>query len=172
MQLLANIVVGVLSGLLSSALFFFLLRRLRPHIEISPSIAKSCQGGYIYYDFKIINRSKRSAINIQAYLVLATQTNVEGGPIYKTRGIDFTNHSFFELGPFSATDSDAYYALRVTTVQDIDNMWVGEESHLRLRIMATDAESGFSRAFMHDFRVKRNSIKSGQHEFGSSLRVT
>lgn len=172
MALLINIVVGVLSGVLSSALFFFLLRRLRPHIEISPSIAKSHLDGHTYYDFKIINRSKRAAINIQAYLVLATQTNVEGGPIYKTKRIEFTNHNFFELGPFSATDSDAYYALRFTTVQDIDNMWVGEASHLRFRIMATDAESGFSRAFMHDFRVKRNAIKSGQHGFGHSLLVT
>lgn len=172
MDLIANILVGVLSGVLSSALFFFLLRRLRPKIEISPVIAKSFQGGYTYYDFKIINWSKRSAINIQAHLVLATQTNVEGGPIYKTLGIDLTKDNFFELGAFSADDQNAYYALRFTTVQDIDGIWTDDASHLRLRIMATDAESGFSRAFMHDFRVKRNAIKAGQHDFGRSLAVT
>jgi hypothetical protein len=172
MSLLLNIVVGVASGVLSSALFFFLLRRLRPQIQISPLIAKTLQDGHTYYDFKIINCSRRSAINIQAHLVLATQTNVEGGPIYKTRGIDLTNNVFFELGPFSKTDSDAYYALRFTTVQDINGLWVSDASHLRLRIMATDAESGFSRAFMYDFRVKRNAIRLGQHEFGRSLAVT
>lgn len=172
MDLVVNILIGVFSGVLSSALFFFLLRRLRPEIDISPMIAKSAQGGYTYYDFKIINRSRRSAINIQAHLVLATQTNVEGGPIYKTLGIELTNDRFFELGGFSATDQNAYYALRFTTVQDIDGIWIDDASHLRLRIMATDAESGFSRAFMRDFRVKRNAIKAGQHEFGRSMAVT
>jgi hypothetical protein len=172
MEVLVNIVVGVFSGVLSSALFFFLLRRLRPQIDISPAIAKSIQGGYTYYDFKIINRSARSAINIQAHLVLATQTNVQGGPIYKTLGIEFTKDNFFELGAFAESDQNAYYALRFTTVQDIDGMWTSDISHLRLRIMATDAESGFSRAFMHDFRVKRITVKNGQHEFGQSLAVT
>ena len=130
------------------------------------------QDGYTYYDFKIINTSSRSAINIQAHLVLATQHNVEGGPIYKTLGIDFTKNDFFELGPMSSRDADAYYALRFTTIADLDKLWSAETSHLRLRIMATDAESGFSRVFMHDFRVKRNAIKTGLHEFGTSLQVT
>jgi hypothetical protein len=172
LDLAINILVGVLSGFFSSAMFFFLLRRLRPDIDISPAIAKSVQGGYTYYDFKILNRSSRAAINIQAHLVLATQVNVQGGPIYKTLGIEFTRNSFFELGAFSATDSDASYALRFTTVEDIEGMWGGENIHLRLRVMATDAESGFSKSFMHDFRVRRNAIRVGQHEFGASLQVT
>jgi hypothetical protein len=170
-ELAINIVVGVLSGLLSSALFFFLLRGLRPEIEISPAIARSTQGGYTYYDFKIVNRSSRSAINVQAHLVLATQTNVQGGPIYKTLGIELTRNTFFELGAFSEEDKDAAYALRFTTVEDIEGMWANESIHLRMRVMATDSESGFSKSFMHDFRVKRNAIQDGQHEFGRSLAV-
>ena len=172
METIVNIVVGIVSGVLSSVVFFFMLRRIRPQIEISPVIAKLSQGGYTYYDFKIINLSKRAAINIQAHLVLATQTNVEGGPIYKTVGIELTKNTFFELGPFFEEDRDAYYALRFTTVEDIDTMWANDSSHLRLRVMATDAETGFSRAFMRDFRIKRSAIKAGQHEFGKSLAIT
>ena len=172
MDLLSNLLIGVVSGVAASTLFFVLLRRLRPRIEISPFIARSEQGGYTYYDFKIVNLGARSAIDLRAHLVVATPTNVEGGPIYRTQGIELTKDAFFELGRFDEKDQNAYYALRFTTVEDIETLWKDDRSHIRLRIMATDAESGFSRAFMHDFRTKRNTIKNGQHEFGTSLAVS
>jgi hypothetical protein len=152
--------------------FFFMLRRVRPHIDVSPFIAKSDQGGYTYYDFKIVNRATRSAIDVRAHLVIATPVNVAGGPIYRTQEIKLIKGDFFELGAFDKSDQNAYYALRFSTIDDVDALWPDDRSHLRLRIMATDAESGFSRAFMHDFRTKRNTIKVGQHEFGDSLSVS
>lgn len=172
MELLNNLLVGVVSGVAASALFFVLLRRLRPRIGISPFIARSIQGGYTYYDFKIVNLGARSAIDIRVHLVVATPKNVEGGPIYRTQGIELTKDTFFELGRLDERDQNAYYALRFTTVEDIDALWKDDNSHIRLRVMATDAESGFSRAFMHDFRIKRTTIKDGQHEFGRSLVVS
>ena len=172
MDILENLFIGVVSGVVASAAFFLLLRRLRPDIEISPLIAKVTTGGYTYYDFKIINRSRRAAIDIRVHCVLATPENVQGGPIYQTLGITLTKDTFFELGPYDRNDRDAYYALRFTTVDDLDTLWKDDRSHVRLRIMATDSESGFSRAFLRDFRTKRNSIHEGQHEFGDSLTVS
>jgi hypothetical protein len=169
---ISNLLIGVVSGIVSSVLFFTLLRHLRPEILISPFIAKLQQDGHTYYDFKIINNSSRSAIDLRAHLVLTKPVNVEGGSVDNSIGITLTKDSFFELGRLDPTDQNAHYAFRFTTVDDIESLWKDDLSHIRLRIMATDAESGFSRAFMHDFHTKRNSIKNGQHEFGTSLNVS
>ncbi len=172
MSILQALLVGIFSGLSSSLLFFILLRRLRPKIEISPFIANNKQGEHHYFDFKIINKAKRPAINIQLNVVLAAPTNTEGGPIYQTVAIELIKDNFFELGKYDKKDKGAYYAQRFCTKMDIEKLWKNDNSHIRLRVMATDSESGFSRAFLKEFHTKRNSIKNGVHKFGTSLGVS
>lgn len=172
MDIFPSLIVGVASGLTASIAFFYLLRNLRPNISISPYIARTEYNGKKYFDFKIVNYSSRSAINICVHAVLATPINVEGGPLYQTIGINLVHDTSFELSRFDESDLNANYALRFSTPDDLDAMWADETSLIRFRLIATDSESGFSRAYIKEFHTKRNSVKDGLHEFGNSLDVS
>ncbi|MEX2565132.1 MAG: hypothetical protein WD431_04265, partial [Cyclobacteriaceae bacterium] len=78
------VLVGVLSGLASSALFLWFLTKLRPKIKISDNIAfdeveiegtkKHC------FRFKIVNKTWLSKIyDVEAQLVFITLVNADGG---------------------------------------------------------------------------------------------
>ena len=143
--------VGIVSGVVSSTIFHFLLRGLKPDIGISPLIAKVDRGGETYYDFKIINKSPRALIDVRAHAHIAEQTYAQGGPIFQTH---------------------ADYALRFATKSDLDAEWAKDSDHAKLRVIATDSISGFSKAFVHVYTTKRNSIKEGLHMFGENLDVS
>ena len=164
--------IGIVSGIVSSAIFYLLLRGLRPAIEISPYIACVQQEDTCYYDFKIINKSKRPLTNIRAHASIAKQVYVEGGPIFQTEKIPLIRDHYFEMGGFSLKDKNADYALRFATKFDLGSAWITNSDHVKLRVIATDSISGFSKAFVQQYTTKRNSIKTGLHKFGSELDVS
>lgn len=166
------VLVGIVSGVVSSAMFYFLLRGLRPTIEISPFIALVDRGGEKYFDFKIINKSKRALVDVRAHASIAKLIYAEGGPVYQTNNIPLIRDHYFELGPYRKNDKEADFALRFATKFDISDKWDTDADHIKLRIIATDSVSGFSRAFTRVFTTKRNSIKGGIHKFGEDLEVS
>jgi len=172
MELATTISIGVISGLLTSILFFLLLRGLRPNIIISPYIAETIHKDQKYYDFKIVNKASRPAINIRAHIVIARPTSVEDGFIFTTKNINLVCDNTFELASYSKKDSNAPYAFRFSTTDDLDQIWINDAEHIRFKIIATDSESGFSRSFLKAFHTKRNSIVIGMHKSKDSLEVS
>ncbi len=172
MEIWIAIVIGIVGGVVSSTIFYFLLRGLKPSIEISPYIARVDRNGTIYYDFKIINKSKRPLVDVRAHASLAKRVYAEGGPIYQTERIPLIRDKYFELGGFSLQDQNADYALRFATQSDLGSAWASDSDHVKLRVIATDSVSGFSKAFVQQYMTKRNSIKPGLHKFGNELDVS
>ena len=172
MELVIALVVGIGSGTVSSTIFYILLRGLKPSIEISPYVARVDRGGTVYYDFKIINKSKRPLIDVRAHASLANLVYAEGGPVFETAKIPLIRDHYFELNGFDRKDQYADYALRFATTYDLNGAWSNDSNHLKLRVIATDSVSGFSKAFVKQFATKRNSIKDGRHQFGEGLDVS
>ena len=59
MEIVGDILLSILSGLVASGVFLFVLSKYRPMIEISPYIARENDSEGKYFVFKIINKSKR-----------------------------------------------------------------------------------------------------------------
>ena len=172
MTFVETVLVGIATSLVASTVFVCLFFRLKPAIEISPYIAREDIDGETFFIFKIVNRSKRAIIDVRVEASLATQTNVEGGPIYRTHQIAFRKSYMFQMGGFNQADHGADYACRFATRENLDSMWNNDSDIVRFRVIATDHFSGFSQAFLKEFRTRRNCIVDGSHKWGADLGVS
>ena len=89
MNILISIIVGVLSSFAASGLFLWFISHFRPNILISEKIAEGkTSKEELAYKIKVINKTKRSVVNIKAQLHLIIPTVVPGGTILKSRKIE------------------------------------------------------------------------------------
>jgi len=172
MEIVGNILLSILSGLVASGVFLLVLSKLRPSIEISPFIAREKDDDGKFFTFKIVNKSRRSCIGVKVDASLAKQTNVQGGHTFWTKQLPLKQTEVFEISRNDKKDSNADYAWRFVTDEDLDKIWGSDNDLVRFRVLATDSLTGFSRAFVHQFRLARNSIKDGSHHFGNDLNVS
>lgn len=170
---LVSVSIGVLSSFVASLIFLLFLTRVRPKIEISDKIAKSVSPtGEPIYRIKIINKTRRSIINVKAELQLVTPTVTPGGIIQKTKTIPLKRSEIMEISKFDLKDKTAGYAFRFVIYENLEELWKDEtRSFLRFRVYAVDSLSGFGRVFVKEYHTKRNSIKEGDFEFGNSLEI-
>ena len=173
MQIVVSIIIGILSSLTASFVFLFCISRLRPKIIISGHIAKGRDlHGETVYRVKIINKSKRTIINVKANLHLMTPKIVPGGLIVNAKMIQLKRDDPMQIAGFDQKDKEASYAFRFQTYEDIDKLWDNDAtSYLRFRIFAMDSLSGLGKVFRQDYHTKRNSIVDGEFEFGNSVQV-
>lgn len=174
MDNLAAIILGVLSSLVASIIFLLFLTRLRPKIEISDQISKSVSSsGKTIYRIKIINRTRVPIINVKAQLHRMIPNTVPGGIIYISKEITFQRHEIMELSKFDKKDKTASYAYRFRSYDVLEDLWQDDtQAYLRFRIYATHSVSGFSRVFRKDYFTKRNTIITGEFDFGASMKVS
>ena len=155
--ILTSLVGGILSSIVASAMFMYFLFRLKPNLEISPYIAvQKTDNENSKYVFKIINRTRREVINVRIQLVLTTYRNVPDGKIAKNTDIPLTKSDVFRIAPFNKNDKNADYAYRISCTQDLNTLWNEDgEGYLRLRIIATDSLTNFSKVFIKEYYEKR-----------------
>jgi len=166
---MSEIIVGVLSGFIASGIFLLFLRSLRPNIHISPEIAVNNNK----YTIKIINKSQRNAVDIRVELLLVQSKNVPGGSIISTNTIQLNKDKAFILAGYDSNDTDAKYARRFNTDEDLHGMWNNKDiQYLIFRIYCHDEVSGFGKVFSSEYRTKRNSLISGQFHFGNDLSIS
>lgn len=172
MEIFENIFWSVISGLVASGVFLIVISICRPRIEISPLIAREQDAGGKFFVFKFINKSRRSCINIRVEATLAKLTQVQGGTTVWTTHLPLKKSEVFEVAKFNKKDPNGDYAWRFVTEEDLDAVWVSDNDFVRFRVLATDSLTSFSKSFSKEFRVPRNSIKSGSHHFGEDLDVS
>jgi hypothetical protein len=173
MDLLTSVVTGVVASLVASGVFLFFLTRLRPKVEISPVISKSLDtDNNPVYSVKIVNKSRRSLINIKAQLQLVGPAIVPGGMIEGVKEVPLYGDNPLEILGFKSSDKTEKYAYRFTILEDLEKALLYEQqTYLRIIIFATDSVSGFSRAFSQEYQTKRNSFKEGDFVLGREMDI-
>ncbi len=174
MEYLIAIVVGVLASLLASLIFLYFLIRLKPNIEISPSISKGIsKNGDTSYRIKIINKSSRPAINLRAELLIRTKRNVPNGVIVNNHSLKLKTDQMFEISKFNLSDNTAGYAKRFVCTENIEEIWNDDNSsYLLFRLIATDPVSGIQKVFKKSYYTQRTDIKAGSHHYGNSFDIS
>jgi hypothetical protein len=173
LNVVKDIIVPILIGLLSSFLFLLLASRVRPHLDISPHIAKmppeGCVRPQIGYAVKVVNSSRRSATEIRARLALVQKLEVGGGLINQTDDFLLVKNEVFELPGWNAKRTEDS-AFRFITYDDIEPNWKGS-NYIEFSISAKDSLSGFSRVYSRQYYLKRDVMKDGTFEIGESMRI-
>lgn len=170
-----KILLALLLGVVSSGIFFLVLKRLRPSVKVSPVIAKGQSlGKRTVYRVKIINKTRAPLIDIQAQLHVFEDYPSQGGAIWKTVPIQLQRASPISIGPYDKKDPDADYAYRFLTFEDLDSVWSDDSKQfLRFRLLCRSAFSGISGFFQQDYKLpKRTSLVEGDFSKGDTFEVT
>ncbi|MCY1397508.1 hypothetical protein D9M71_125160 [compost metagenome] len=162
---------GLISGILSSILVFQYISTIEPELEISKYIAKTDYKGNTYYEFKFVNRSSRTILDIKSELVTVTQNEFRQGPTQYISKIKMDEGEILNIEPFDKTNQRGGYTGRISTTSDLEKILAKDGVELRLSIVAKDSLSGVTKVFEQNF-ANKDSIKPGLHDFGESLEVS
>jgi hypothetical protein len=169
-----SIVIGIVSSIISSLIWLYFFSMLRPKIEISAKIAKDINSadGKPVYIFKVINRSRRSIMNVRARLSLLKPFIVPEGQVNLATQIPLKTDDVFSLKHFDSADKNADYAFRFVTHEDLDSIWSNDEAQfIILRIYAMDSLSGLGKLFERKYMLRRDSIRKGTFVAGNSFEI-
>ena len=169
---LLAIIIGVLSSFVASLMFLYFLNMLRPKIIISEQIAKYYNMEDVEYQIKIINKTRRNIMNVQAHLFLITPTEISGGIIEKNDEIQLRTKTLTDMAKYNDKDETANNVFRFICEENIEeDLNENKNSFLRFKISATDSLSGCTSAFSKDYKTIEKSIKEGEFEYGKSLKI-
>lgn len=167
--------LAILIGLVTNAIFLYILSRFRPTIDISPTIARGADttDGSTIYRIKVINRTKFPIVDIKAQLHIFKNHQTATGEIWKSKPIDLKRSDPIGIFKYDVADRDANYAYRFVTYEDLEAIWSNDNvQFLRFRIYARHSLSGFGVFSYKDYRLKRNSIQLGEFSKGDTFEIT
>lgn len=178
MDLLENVLIGVLSGTVASAIWFIGLQRLRPRLDISTDIAEepvAIAGSPRYY-IKIVNKSHRTTSDLRFELCVLFRTASMSAN--RKQVIDHTEPEPLMIrGKRRGSTSNGYRVGYITgpkeALAEIRTNYSDLESyHIRMQVYARDQISGVGELFEQRYNCICCSIKVGQFQSGPSLEVS
>ncbi|MEC7753792.1 MAG: hypothetical protein VYB44_07165 [Bacteroidota bacterium] len=173
--MLASILVGLGTGIISSLMFLYFLTKVRPKISISENIAKdtlTIRGETLpCFRVKIVNKTWRSKIyDIEAQLFLLRFDATEGGHNIFMDKIPLLKEKVWSLNCINKNDQHAEFAYQFICTDDLDGMWK-ENNNIEIIVRARHAFSGFTKTVRKRYYIKSNAIKNGSFKFGNNMEI-
>ncbi len=166
------IVSGVVSGIISSGLFYWYLTKLRPKLFICDYICRGKDESGRFFGFKVYNESsKHDILDLRMEVFIKSPFNAHGGQSYNISPINLKKGHVMVVPKFRKNSTSGDYALILTTRDDLDVMWTKEAQTLEIHIHAKNSFSGASRTFVKKFYQKRTAVKDGMFTFGKTNEV-
>ncbi|KAF2507155.1 hypothetical protein EYY60_21855 [Flavobacterium zhairuonense] len=170
-EVLLSIVISILTGVISSYLFLmYFLNRKRVKIEISSHISKVTFEGQTNYFFKFINKTNSEIFDIRVEPTFYKQVGGVGGMNIQGKDILLKDNFISYIPCKQKNDTNSLHAMRVRTVEDIENNWSDASSYIRLTVIAKHSLSGFTNIFVKDFYSK-DAITTKKFKSGDDLGV-
>jgi hypothetical protein len=168
-----KVVLALLIGIFTNAIFILLLSFVRPKVSISNTITKGkSRDGRDIYRIKIINKTRQPIVDIKAQLHVLTNFQTHNGDIFKAKLIKLVQSEPLTIAGFDKKDRDADYAYRFVTYEDLSEIWSDDTiGFLRFRIFSRHSISGFGSVAKQDYRLKRASIFEGDFSKGNSFAI-
>lgn len=172
-QFWSSIVAGLISGLISSGLFFYFISTLRPNLSLSKTICKFKNlDGRDVYGIKILNNSKFHVLDLQIEAILMSPFNAPGGTNYYMQWVKLKREHITLFRRYDKKDVSANYAFVVATIDNLDEIWTNETQHFVVKIHGKHSFSGMSRSFEQKYYTKKNCIKDGLFNFGKTFDIS
>jgi len=186
---LCNIIIGVITGLISSFLvWWFLFHFLVPKIKFSEKISKTKENGKPTYKFKFENAGSRKLIDLQINIRFRVK-GLENDPNWKVISIPFSKdknqqipflnpakdkNAIRELRPLLITDAQFKDNFPTNIVEKFENQTpsledlfeLGTEQRLQINIFCYDEFSGTRKLFSSK-NYEKNDIVEGKFDKNS-----
>ena len=163
---------GLVSGVVSSLLFFWFISMMRPKIELSGMICTDVDPDGRFYAFKIINKTKYNLLDLRAEMILKTPVNSNGGPNYTHRWLTIKKETYLLFPKYNLKDAKAEYALVLGTREDLSSLWTDQAQFLQVKIHLKHSFSGISKSFVKEYYTKKSCVKEGMFNFGDSFEIS
>lgn len=167
-----SIITGIISGTISSALFFYIMSKLSPKIEISNQICKAQDSEGIFYGFKILNSSRFDLVDIKLEFILKSPFNSNGGSNNKLSHLSLRKDHLTQFPKYRSDDKYAEYAVVAGTRDNIEEIWKESTQFLVVKVQAKHSLSGITKSFSHKYYTKKSCIKEGFFNFGKTFDIS
>lgn len=167
-NIIFSIITGIVSGIIASVILNHYYWNKKPKILVSDYIAKNDKNEC---RIKFINKSKFYVTNVIIQLQLVTVTNGDGGIILNSYNLDIPYSKIQFVCPYDKHDKNAAYAIRFVLPKNLEELWKDDNStSLKLIIYCSNEHNNASKLIEHTYH-KKNCIKKGEFEFGTSLEI-
>lgn len=157
------ICTGVVSGLISSALLYFAMFRIKPKVVISENICRDCAEKN--FAIKIVNHSRVNLVDMKYALHHCRRYSDGRGTLTE---IAPCKSRLEFIDPYSKLDEHSDYAVQITYGID-DNVNLGSNDSLIFNFYAKHALSGTSTFMTKEYRA--SNIQCGRFETGTSTKI-
>ena len=164
-DVIVALLIGIISGLVSSLCYFLFMRAVKPKIVVAPSIVVKTTGEATNYSIKVVNKTKSDLIDIY-YTFQIYSISPDG--IVDTSYIEPTKPILRHIEKCSKSENDTY-AIRLSFSDEMQRTLLGD-SYLVFTIYATHAFSG-GRIVLQTKYKETQLIENGTYETGKSVKI-
>ena len=167
------IVIGIAASFIASIVFAYYLRNMKPKIEISENIAfGTMTNNTPIYRVKVVNKSKRDAIELRANLLWVRPDSIRGGYMNEFHDVILERNEIFILkGITNHAMNFTEYDFSFKTKENLhDKLSSYRNSYIIFQINVKDSHSGFSKVFTKRYDDSKT-IKNGVFEIGESFKI-
>ena len=183
---LYQIILSILTGIISSIVFLVIIFILRPRLKISHEICRRFdeKTGRNVYMIKVINKSRWfKVIDVNAELisqepvaapVLTKTKNCNGATNLKLKRLKLKEENghiwFINRRKYSC--KHASFAYIFTCIEDLDTLWdENKKQTLHFKIISKHGLSGFPKLTTMEYADKNSCIKEGRFYFGNTCEI-
>ncbi len=170
-----DLLLALITGTISSVIFFSILRIFRPRIKTCNVISKmpytDTDGSIKYsYHFKFINKTYADIENVSLELMLMEDYFNGEGKNFKSKNLTLARPEFKFLKGKSNKDKVIHNnCVQMRVMEDLEAIWDGDREWLQLQIDSTHSKSGRRKVHVQIFKDPKNTIKLGKFNSGENF---
>lgn len=173
-----SVVIGIISGIVSAAIFHIFLKSTIPKIIISNQIEKrkvkvelDGKVEYLYqYHIKVVNLTRRYVVSVTPYLFMEHRENGPDGNILRQKILNIYKDDIPYIDPYNKHDIESKYAVRIEIAEPLEDIWENSGQSLQLQIYCVDEFSGSGKFFQQTY-YQKSCIVEGKFKTGKSLEI-
>lgn len=170
-----DLLLALITGIISSVIFFGILRVFKPRIKtcniISKSPYKDDDGNIKYnYHFKFINKTFADIENVSLELMLMEDYFNGTSKNFTSKNLTLVRPEFkFLKGKWNKDKEIHNNCVQMRVVEDLEEIWNGDREWLQLQIDSTHSKSGRRSVHVQVFKDPKNTIKIGKFNSGENF---
>lgn len=166
MEIVTAVAAGIISGILSSVIFWVFTNSIRPKLKIAENICLvPCANGRSVYCIKFVNHSRTMLINVNYVLQYVELSNDN---VHSIEELPPCKEKLKVIDKHDRNDKDSKYAVRISYDIPNDKMPTDDNTRLRFTVFAEHPLSGATTCVTREY--KSADIISGIFQTGDSLK--
>lgn len=185
-MLLSSLIIGIVSGVISAIIFYFIMMSVKPDIRISNVIAKErkvdsnatpildAEGNFVYeYVIKIINYTKSDVEDVSYQLSIMEDWFRGNGKMYESRELDFEkSNSMKLLVGINSKDETIHNNCRQIVIKgDLEKDWDKNKEWIEFQIVSYHSKSGSRKVHKGKFTDRSRHIVEGYFDTGHNFDI-